>query len=306
MFVQRAWLDPGDVPVTIRSHTMQEPSPLPSRSKTASGSGRGPKLAKKPAAATRNRVSSVATAIRLLEAFSEDESEIGVSALAKKLKVSKSTVHRLAVTLVSAHLLEQNPETERYRLGVGLFGLGTLVRRRMSLSNEARPYLFELRKQTGETILLGIPTDLEVMHIYDLESPQALSIKSDLGARRPAHCTAIGRAIFAFAPEKTIERLLAEPLVGRTSHTITDAARLRRLPAEVRQRGFAVEDEENQPGVRVIAAPVRDSTGSVVGAVGVAGPPQRLPLDDVEKFARPLMEAVAAISARLGFGVRDR
>ena len=260
------------------------------------------KSAKKSAASTRKRLSSVATAIRLLEAFSEDEAEIGVSALAKKLKVSKSTVHRLAVTLVSAHLLEQNPENERYRLGIGLFGLGTLVRRRMSLSNEARPYLFELRKLTGETILLGIPSDMEVMHVYDLESPQALGIKSDLGARRPAHCTAIGRAIFAFASEKTIDKLLSGPLRSRTKQSVTDPHLLRKAFAEVRRRGFAVEDEENQPGVRVIAAPVRDATGAVVGAVGVAGPSQRLSLDSIEKFAQPLLETVAAISTRLGYG----
>jgi IclR family transcriptional regulator, KDG regulon repressor len=263
-----------------------------------------PKSAKKPASATRKRLSSVATAIRLLEAFSEDEAEIGVSALAKRLKVSKSTVHRLAVTLVSSHFLEQNPENERYRLGVGLFGLGTLVRRRMSLSNEARPYLFELRKLTGETILLGIPTEMEVMHVYDLESPQALAIKSDLGARRPAHCTAIGKAIFAFASEKIIEKLLSEPLAAPTARTVVDPERLREIFAEVRRRGFALEDEENQPGVRVVAAPVRDATGAVVGAVGVAGPSQRLSLESMESFAKPLMEAVAAISARLGFGAR--
>ena len=274
------------------------------RDVTMIASKKSAKSAKKTGSSTRKRLSSVATAIRLLEAFSEDEAEIGVSALAKKLKVSKSTVHRLAVTLVSAHLLEQNPENERYRLGIGLFALGTLVRRRMSLSNEARPYLFDLRRLTGETILLGIPSEMEVMHVYDLESPQALGIKSELGARRPAHCTAIGRAIFAFAPETTLEKLLSGPLVARTPRTITDAARLRDVFADVRKQGYAIEDEENQPGVRVIAAPVRDATGAVVGAVGVAGPSQRLSLDAIEKFAQPLMEAVAAISARLGFGAR--
>jgi DNA-binding IclR family transcriptional regulator len=262
--------------------------------------------AKKAVPAKRNRLSSVTTAIRLLKAFSEDEVEIGVSALAQKLKVAKSTVHRLAVTLVAEGLLEQNPETERYRLGIGLFGLGTLVRRRMNLSNEARPYLFDLRKHTGETILLGIPTDTQIMHVYDLESPQALSIKSDLGARKPAHCTAVGRAIFAFAPEETIERLLSGPLERRTAHTITDPARLRDILAEVRQRGFAIEDEESDPGIRVIAAPVRDSTGAVVGAVGVAGPSQRLSMEAIESFAPPLIEAVAAISSRLGYGAGYR
>ena len=194
---------------------------------------------KKTPSSKRNRLSSVTTAIRLLKAFSEDEVEIGVSALALKLKVAKSTVHRLAVTLVSEGLLEQNPETERYKLGVGLFGLGTLVRRRMNVSNEARPFLFDLRKHTGETIILGIPTDIEIMHVYDLESPQALSIKSDLGVRRPAHCTAVGRAIFAFAPEETIEHVLAGPLARRTPRTPVDPKPKREIIPQLPERGYA-------------------------------------------------------------------
>jgi DNA-binding IclR family transcriptional regulator len=251
--------------------------------------------------ATRNRLSSVATAIQLLKAFSESEAEIGVSALAKKLKVAKSTVHRLAQTLVSEGLLEQNPQTERYRLGVGLFALGTLVRRRMDLPNEARPYLFDLRKLTGETIILGIPSDGEVMHIYDLESPQALAMKSDLGARKPAYCSAVGRAIFAFAPPSVVDEMLAGPLKRRTPKSVVDPERLRAIFAEVRERGFAFEDEENEPGIRCIAAPVRDSTGAVIGAVGIAGPLQRLSMEALESFSQPLLAAVTTISSRLGY-----
>ncbi len=179
--------------VTLIDRTQQRMK-RPSRPPTPAG--------KKPKA-ERNRLSSVATAIRLLKAFSEEEDELGVSALAHKLGVAKSTVHRLAVTLVSEGLLEQDPKTDRYRLGIGLFGLGTLVRRRMDLSTEARPFLFDLRARTGETILLGIPAETEVMYVYNLESPQALRMRSDIGVRRPAYCTAIGRAILAFAPGAT-------------------------------------------------------------------------------------------------------
>ncbi|MFQ0815156.1 transcriptional regulator [Brucella anthropi] len=253
------------------------------------------------AVAKRNRLSSVATAVRLLKIFSEDEAEIGVSVLAKRLKVAKSTVHRLAVTLVAEGLLEQNPQTERYRLGVGLFALGALVRRRMDLSNEARPYLFDLRKLTGETIILGVPVDGMIMHVYDLESPQALAIKSDLGARKPAHCSAVGRAIYAFAPQSTIDAMLAAPLVRRAPKGTTDPARIREIFDLVRQRGFAIEDEENEPGVRAIAAPVRNASGAVIGAVGIAGPSQRLSMQAVENFSIPLLEAAAAISSRLGY-----
>ncbi len=261
------------------------------------------RIAKKPKA-TRNRLSSVATAIRLLKAFSEDEEELGVSALAQKLGVAKSTVHRLAVTLVSEGLMEQDPDNDRYRLGIGLFGLGTLVRRRMNLSNEARPYLFDLRARTGETILLGIPSDAEIMYIYNLESPQALRMRSDIGVRRPAYCTAVGRAIFAYAPEAVIERMLAGPLTARTPRTVTDAKALRAIFESVRERGYAIEDEESEAGIRCIAAPVRNAGGTVIGAVGIAGPSQRLSLEALTALAGPLIEAAAAISVRLGHAKR--
>jgi DNA-binding IclR family transcriptional regulator len=251
--------------------------------------------------AQRNRLSSVTTAIRLLKVFTEDEAELGISALAQRLGVAKSTVHRLVVTLVSEGLLEQNSENERYRLGIGLFRLGTLVRQRMDLSTEARPHLFALRELTGETILLGVPSDTEIMYVYNMESPQALRMKSDIGVRRPAHCTAVGQAIFAFAGDDTIERLLSRPLVQRTPKTITDPVRLRAVLAEVRTRGYAIEDEESEPGIRCIAAPVRGSDGGVVGALGIAGPSQRVSAETLVEYAAPLLQVVKTISIRLGY-----
>jgi IclR family transcriptional regulator, KDG regulon repressor len=276
------------------------------------GTGRNQQRTKRPSLASapkkpkaeRNRLSSVATAIRLLKAFSEEEEELGVSALAQKLGVAKSTVHRLAVTLVSEGLLEQDPRTDRYRLGIGLFGLGTLVRRRMNLSNEARPFLFDLRARTGETILLGIPAETEVMYVYNLESPQALRMRSDIGVRRPAHCTAVGRAIFAYAPETIADRVLAGSLARRTPKTVTDKAALRAIFAGVRERGYAIEDEECEPGIRCIAAPVRGADGAVAGAIGIAGPSQRLSLDALADLSKPLLEVAAAVSVRLGYGTR--
>ena len=177
------------------------------------------------AARPKTRLSSVAMAIHLLKAFSEDQAEIGVSALAQRLGIAKSTVHRLAVTLVAEGMLEKNPETEKYRLGIALFHLGTLVRRRMDLPVEARPYLFELREKTHETVLLGIPSDADVMYVYHLESPQAIRMRSELGVRRPAFCTAVGRAILAFQPEDAIERSGAVGSRPQPGHDATFVSR---------------------------------------------------------------------------------
>lgn len=250
------------------------------------------------------RLSSVATAIALLKAFSEDEVDIGVSTLARRLGIAKSTVHRLATTLVSEGMLEQNPENGKYRLGIALFGLGALVRRRMDVSTEAKPYLFDLRKTTGETVHLTILDRNEVMYVYNLESMQAIRMRSDIGVRKPAYCTAEGLAILAFQPSATIDDILARGLKGRTPKTNTDPDRFRAALADVRERGYAIEDEESEVGMRSLAAPIRNGAGEVVAAVGVAGPVQRLPDETLASFAPHVVRTADAISVRLGYRSR--
>jgi DNA-binding IclR family transcriptional regulator len=129
-------------------------------------------------------------------------------------------------------------------------------------------------------------------------------MRSDIGVRRPAYCTAVGRAIFAYAPAAVVDRVLAGPLARRTPRTVTDRAELRAILAGVRERGYAIEDEECEPGIRCIATPVRGADGAVAGAIGIAGPSQRLSLEVLKDLAGPLMEAAAAVSLRLGYAAR--
>jgi len=250
------------------------------------------------------RLSSVATAIALLKAFSEDEVDIGVSTLARRLGIAKSTVHRLATTLVSEGMLEQNPDNGKYRLGIALFGLGALVRRRMDVSTEAKPHLFSLRETTGETVHLAILDKAEIMYVYNLESMQAIRMRSDIGIRKPAACTAEGLAMLAFQPTSVTDAILARGLTARTPRTNTDPRRFRAVLAAVRERGYAVEDEESETGMRSLAAPIRNGAGEVVAAVGVAGPVQRLPDETLASFAPHVLSTAEAISVRLGYRSR--
>ncbi len=247
------------------------------------------------------RLSSVASALRLLKTFSEGEVELGVTTLSQRLGVAKSTAYRLATTLVSEGMLEQNPETEKYRLGIALFGLGALVRQRMNVSNEARPYLFELRDATNETVHLAIMDRSAIMYVYDLESTQAIRMRANLGERKPALCTAEGRAMAAFLPPDAIDAMLAEEFRPCTPATIVDPAALRAALEEVRQRGYAREDEQSERGMRSIAAPIRDAAGHVVAAVGMAGPTQRLSDETLERYAPMVVETAHVISMRLGY-----
>jgi IclR family KDG regulon transcriptional repressor len=249
----------------------------------------------------RERLSSVATAMRLLKSFSEDEVDIGISALAKRLGIAKSTAHRLASTLVAEGLLEQDRDSGKYRLGVGLFRLGALVRRRMEVSNEARPYLYELREKVNESVHLAILDGAEIMYVYHLESTQALRARSELGVRKPAHATAEGQAILAWQPQDLVDRVIAGGLVARTPKTITGADRFVKALAAIRQRGCAVEDEESEVGMISVAAPIRDDAGAVVAALGIAGPVTRLSKKAVSDVMPHVIATADQVSARLGY-----
>lgn len=250
------------------------------------------------------KLSSVSAAIRLLKAFSEEEAEIGISSLAKRLDQAKSTIHRLATTLLAEGLLEQNPENGRYRLGIELFALGALARRRLDVSNQAMPFLQLLREQTDETIHLAILDSTNIMYLYNLESTQAIRMRSYIGVRKPAFCTAEGQVILAFSPPNIVSSVLQEGLVARTPKTNTNPAQLLKTLEMVRADGYSIDDEESEIGMRGIAAPIRDMTGNVVAAVGIGGPTQRLAKKSLRSFATLLVNSADSISTRLGY--RDR
>lgn len=280
------------------------------RTESSGGSGAAPRAAARAGKAKKRaepqRLSSVTTAMRLLKTFSEGEVEIGVTSLAKRLGVAKSTVYRLATTLVSEGMLEQNKENDKYRLGIALFGLGALVRQRMDVSNEARPHIFALREATNETVHLAIMDGADIMFVYDLESTQAIRMRANLGDRKPAFCSAEGRAMLAYLESETVAQVLAGPLQQRTGKTVTDAKKLRKVLADVRASGYAFEDEQCEAGMRSIAAPIRDGDGNVVAAVGIAGPVERLSDDILANYAPLVVETAQTISGRLGYRATAR
>jgi IclR family KDG regulon transcriptional repressor len=250
---------------------------------------------------SKTRLSSVANAIRLIKMFSDDEYEIGISELAKRLGLAKSTVHRLATTLFEAGVLDQNPENGKYKLGLVVFELGSLVRRHMDFSSEAKPYLMALREKTNESVHLAIAEESSILYINNLESRQAIRMASRIGVRRPLHCTAEGKVLLAFKSPEEIQKRLAGRLEACTAHTVTEPAALGEALDAIREQGYALDDQESEEGLRAIAAPIRNHSGNVVAAVSVAGPAQRLTDEKLPSLAADVIEVASTISARLGF-----
>ena len=259
-----------------------------------------PRTAKKPKA-RRMRLSSVANAIRLTKAFSENEYEMGISALAARLGLAKSTVHRLATTLVEYDILEQNRETGKYRLGLALFELGTLVRRKMDAASASQAEITSLAESTGETVQLALLDHLSVLYIRIRESRQQVRMSSSLGSRAPAHCTSVGKALLAHQPAEIVKQVIDAGLKRYTVNTITEPEALLAELAGIRAKGFAVDDEEIEVGLRCVAAPIRDHSGHVVAAISVAAPVQRMSKRNVQTTVPNVVAAAEAISRRLGF-----
>ena len=190
--------------------------------------------------------------------------------MARRLGVAKSTAHRLLTTLASRDLIEKNPETGRYRLGLHLFELGHLAVSRLRLRRASLPLLEELREISGWTVHLGVPEGVDILFLERFTTLRGMAAMTKFQRRWPLHATASGKVVCAFNPE-VASRRLAAGLPAVTSHTITDPAAFRRELEATRRRGYALAREESMIRLASVAAPVLDSGGVARAAISITG-----------------------------------
>jgi IclR family transcriptional regulator, KDG regulon repressor len=253
---------------------------------------------------------SVQRALNVLDLVASRPLDLGVTEVAAALGLPKSTAHRLLFNLQARGLVEQDPATERYRAGLRLFTLGAGALDRSTEKNALRStshrFLEELVARVGETGYLGILDRGEVLYLDSVEGPSAMRAASPTGARRPLHCTAIGKVLLAFGPPAASDRLIgAEPLPARTSKTVTDPDEFREGLARIRQEGYALDVGEFEEGLACMAAPVFGHDGAVLAAIGLSGPAWRLVDTRLATAIESLRQAAQAVSAEMGFRSPD-
>ncbi len=243
---------------------------------------------------------SVGVALLLIRELAIAETPLGVSEAARRLGVAPSTAHRLLSTLVAGGFAMRSPAGRGYRRGPALVRLfGRRPVQLVILRDTAHPILERVSRETGEAAHLSILEGLDVVGIDHVESVSPALVRHPIGSRVPAHATAVGHALLAFSPEAA-EVLIAEGLARLTDSTVPSGAALRRSLADVRRRGYAVNNRQWHTETAGAAAPIIDRSGEAVAALGISGPAGRVGRrETLDRLGRIARSAAAEIAARL-------
>jgi len=257
-------------------------------------------------------IKSVFKTMKILECLSYERS-LGITELTDRVSthlegipMDKSTVYRFLVSLMDLGFVYRDPHTEKYGLTLKLFEIGMSVLERLELWREAEPIVEEIARVTGETVHLATLDGDELVYLGKVESTRTLrvSMMSRVGRSAPAYCTGVGKILLAHLPRKRLDLILKkEKPVRYTDKTIVSRAHLERELSSIRKKGYAIDNEEHEIGVRCVAAPVRNNNSAVCGAVSVSVPTVRLPDEEIPRYRDIIMQAAEEISRRMGYRV---
>lgn len=243
-------------------------------------------------------VQSVNRAVSILDAYSIDEPWLGVTQLANKLGLDKSTVHRLLVSLLQGGLIEQDPRSRKYRLGIRLLELGNVVLGSRKLPELALPYLRYLSDTVEEMTYLAAQSGDAMLTVFQVPSPHLLQWTTWIG-RGPLHCTCTGKVFLAHMSEDELESLLEKGLARRTAKTVCDPTELRAELERVREEGFATAFEEYKEGENAVGVPITKPDDTVIAAIGVVGPSYRFTREKLMGSLDVIRGVGAEISRRI-------
>jgi DNA-binding IclR family transcriptional regulator len=244
-------------------------------------------------------VPALERALLILEHLARSRHGVTLSQLTRKLQLPKSTCHALLLTLERCGYAVREEDTGRYRLGTRVYALANMALSGTSLRDQAAPFLYKLMQETGLTVHLAILEQGEAVLIDRIEPSGAPKVATWVGKRMGLHCTALGKALVAYLPEAEVNELVRrQGLLRHNENTIASMRRLRQACEAVQQSGYAIDDEEEEIGVRCIGAPVFNWKHEVVAAISVSGTTAQL--DNMPPLAGRVKETAMAISHHLG------
>lgn len=251
----------------------------------------------------RTTVPAVVRALRVLELLAGSKRGFNISEASRKLGLPKSSTHRILMTLDRDGCVHRDTHTGRYRFGTKLVTLSRSALESLEVREEARPFLVSLMQKTGMTVHMAILESGQAIIIEKIEAPGIVKIGTWIGRAMDVNSTAAGKALVAFLPQDEFDRQIkARAFVRHNQKTIVSLGKLKDELAQVRQSGFAVDDEEDEIGVRCVGAPIFDDAGRVAAAISVVGTTAQVPGERIRELGAIVRQFADGISLHLGYG----
>jgi len=249
---------------------------------------------------------SLDRAVSVLEVLGQSDTPLSLAEICQRMSLHKSTAHRSLMVLERSALIERTQEN-RFRLGLKLYELGNRAVEQIDLRARVQPFFRRLATQVGETVHLSVLQKTRVVYLDKVEPNRRVCMSSKTGTSNPVYCTSMGKAMLAFQTEETIEQIVARiRFVRYTSKTLTSREALLKALERVRRRGYAIDDEEIEVGVRCIGAPIFNENRQAIAAVSVSGPASRITVQSVPAIAEHLLRCCREISTSLGLHVKKK
>jgi len=249
-------------------------------------------------------VQSITRALDILEALAFSGEELSLTQLQSELELPPPTLHRLLKALVERGYVEQNSASRRYGPGPRIFHVAEAARRnlRFDLFRIVRPYLKLLTAESGETSNLVVAQNNKIVYVDQVPSPQRVRMFTEVGHRAPLYCTGAGKAILSHLPADQFEAYVTDARMEQlTPRTFASVDELKQEIANIASRGFAMDNEEFEIGVRCVAAPILNHAGLCIGAISVSGPSIRMAPELMETLGEQVRQACLQCSIQLGF-----
>ena len=249
--------------------------------------------------------SSVHKTFSILEFFTEQKPDWGVTELANEIGANKSTVYRFLSDMHQVGILHKHPETEKYSLGLKLFELGSRVKLKSALVDKTHPVLESVANSIKETVHIGVLKNDQVFYIDKVESPQGLKISSHIGSFNPVHATALGKVLLAFLSDekrhaKLVHLFNKNGVESYTKNTISDLMTMEKELKQIVSKGFALDREEFEIGLICVAIPIFNQKNEVIASLSASGPANRFKKDELQNYVATLKKGADIIKNQIG------
>ena len=247
-------------------------------------------------------VQSVERALSIIEEISKYERGLRITDISNKLDLHISTTHRLLNTLIHMGYVQQDEETNKYELTLKLFEIGNRKLTNMDILDVAKPYAEELMKDINEVVHIVVRDGNEIVYIDKVEANNVISMSSNIGKRSPMYCTSVGKAILAeLSIHETNEILDRTDYIKYTEHTLANKQEVLNEIIEVQKKGYAVDNEENEIGVRCVGSVIFDRDGDAIGAISISGPAFRVKEENMDALGETVKTYANLISREMGY-----